>query len=78
MSSANLANELLALLASREEGVPDDRILAHFGPRYKDLVPVINDLLRSNRLQLFTQGAGDVPVYRAIREDIANKLEGLG
>ena len=78
MSTA-LTNELLTLLSSHEEGVPDEVISAHFGSRYKDLVPVINDLLLHNRLQLFTcNTTTGVPVYRLIKEETANKLEGLG
>lgn len=78
MSVSSLTNELLALLSSHDAGAPDDLISSHFGSRYKDLVPVINDLLRTNRLQLFTQGITGIPVYRAIKEETANKLEGLG
>jgi hypothetical protein len=74
----NLARELLTFLHLNADGTTDEKVLEHFGVRYKDLVPVINELLQSNRLQLFTQGDYGATVYRAIKEETANKLDGLG
>jgi hypothetical protein len=75
---ALLTTELLNFLFAYENGVPDGQISQHFGSRYKDLVPVINELLRTNRLQLFTQGTSGIPVYRAVKQETVHKLEGLG
>jgi DNA-directed RNA polymerase III subunit RPC6 len=74
--STTLGTELLALLQTNDEGLSDEQISAHFGSRYPDLVPVINDLLAVNRLQLLTQG--DILFYRIVQEETAAKFEGLG
>lgn len=74
--SAGLSNELLMLLQANENGLSDEQISSHFGHRYPDLVPIINDLLGSNRVQLFTQGG--VLVYKVVHEETAAKFEGLG
>jgi hypothetical protein len=71
-----LANELIDFLTSQADGASDERISQYFGPRYKDLVPVINELLRTNRIQIYTRGG--FPFYRCIKEDTASKLDGLG
>lgn len=77
MSDATqLAEELLSLLNANESGLSDEQISTHFGPRYGELVHILNDLLSMNRLQLFTQGG--VLIYRLIREETAAKFEGLG
>lgn len=76
-SAPGLHNELLSLLSQHgEEGVSDQQLREHFGARYEGLVAVINDLLRSNRLQLYYQGAS--LIYKAINESVAAKFEGLG
>eukprot|EP01039_Chlorochromonas_danica_P002818 gene2818-3072_t len=76
MTTAGLSEELLRLLLASEEGISDEQIRSHFGGRYEQLVPAINDLLASNRLLLFTQ-AGSL-VYKAVKEETAMKFEGLG
>jgi hypothetical protein len=76
MAESNIAEELLQLLNSNENGLSDEQISNHFGPRYAELVPILNDLLSMNRLQLFTQGG--VLIYRLVREETAAKFEGLG
>ena len=79
MASVNnsLTKELLIFLSSQEEGVTDGKLAEHFGNRHKFLVPIINDLLRSHRIQLFTDGS-NATVYKAIKEETASRLEGLG
>jgi hypothetical protein len=73
----NLHNELVNLLSQHgEDGASDQLLRDHFGARYEGLVAVINDLLRSNRLQLFYQGTS--LIYKLITESVAAKFEGLG
>jgi hypothetical protein len=72
----SLTDELLTLLHTNEEGLTDEQISNHFGPRYTDLVLVINELLATNRLQLFTQA--NALVYKVVREETAAKFDGLG
>ena len=74
--SSNLAEELLSLLNANESGLSDEQISNHFGPRYGELVAILNDLLSMNRLQLFTQAG--VLIYKLVREETAAKFEGLG
>jgi hypothetical protein len=73
---ASISEELLRLLLASEDGLPDEQVRAHFGTRYEQLVPAINDLLASNRLLLFTQ-SGSL-LYKAVKEETAMKFEGLG
>jgi DNA-directed RNA polymerase III subunit RPC6 len=75
-NSKSLADELLALLHANDDQLSDKDVSMHFGERYPDLVPVINDLLAVNRMQLLTQG--DVLFYRIVQEETAAKFEGLG
>ncbi len=76
-ASSNLHSELLSLLSHNDSvGVSDQQLRDHFGVRYEGLVIVINDLLRSNRIQLYYQG--NSLIYKAINESIAAKFEGLG
>jgi cytochrome c-type biogenesis protein CcmH/NrfF len=49
-SSSSIAEELLQLLNANESGLSDEQISNHFGPRYGELVPILNDLLSMNRL----------------------------
>lgn len=75
----NLTQELLSLLQRRSEGVTDEELSTHFGSKYLQLPPVINELTSANRLSLFAPGGVGLPaVYRIIKEETANKLEGLG
>jgi hypothetical protein len=71
-----LTAELFSLIQGSEEGISDESIRSHFGPRYEQLAPAINDLLANNRLLLFTQGGA--LVYKAVKEETAAKFEGLG
>lgn len=71
-----IAGELLRVLLGNEDGVSDEQLKAVFGARYELLAPAINELLTLNRVQLFTQGSA--LVYKAIKEEIAQKFEGLG
>mmetsp|Transcript_12258 Transcript_12258/g.18570 ORF Transcript_12258/g.18570 Transcript_12258/m.18570 type:complete len:293 (+) Transcript_12258:48-926(+) len=72
----SLQDQLLQILHSSEDGVSDNDLKQQFGDSYSSLVPIINELLRTNHIQLFLQGG--VLFYRAIEEAIAAKLEGLG
>ena len=74
--SASLSYELSSLLQASERGLTDEQISTHFGARYAELVPVINEMLGSNRLQLFTMGGS--LVYKVVEEETAAKFEGLG
>jgi hypothetical protein len=73
---ASIGDELLRLLQASEEGIADDLIRGHFGSRYEQLAPAINELLGINRLLLFTQDGA--LVYKAVKEETALKFEGLG
>jgi DNA-directed RNA polymerase III subunit RPC6 len=75
-TGSTIADELLQLLNQDENGLSDEQISNHFGARYAELVPLLNDLLSMNRLQLFTQGG--VLIYRLVHEETAAKFEGLG
>jgi AraC-like DNA-binding protein len=76
-ASDPLAQQLIALLqVNDEKGLSDQQISAHFGPHYTALAPIINAMLSSNRLQLFTQGG--ILIYKIVREEIAAKFDGLG
>ena len=48
----------------------------HFKDSYEALVPTINEMLQSNRLQLFMQGSN--LIYKLIHGVTAAKFEGLG
>jgi cytochrome c-type biogenesis protein CcmH/NrfF len=52
-SSSSIAEELLQLLNANESGLSDEQISNHFGSRYGELVPILNDLLSMNRLDYF-------------------------
>jgi hypothetical protein len=71
-----LATELLQYLLSSDEGYSDDQLKRHFGDRYIQLVPHVNELLMFNRLQLYNQG--ESLYYKAIKEETAAKFAGLG
>lgn len=71
-----LAEELLRLLLANEDGYSDDNIKSYFGTKYEELAPAINELLSQNRLQLFTQNGA--LFYKAIKEETAQKFDGLG
>jgi DNA-directed RNA polymerase III subunit RPC6 len=71
-----LATELLQYLLSSDEGYSDDQLKRHFGDRYVQLVPHVNELLMFNRLQLYNRG--ESLYYKAIKEDTAAKFAGLG
>jgi hypothetical protein len=85
MALSPLADEFLRLLQGElanedtstfHGGIPDEHIKTYFGERYEQLASAINELLQLNRLQLFTQGT--LLVYKAIKEETAQKFEGLG
>jgi hypothetical protein len=76
MSLSHLAEELLRLLLSNEDGYSDESIRIQFGSKYEQLAPAINELLSANRLQLFTQNGS--LFYKAVKEETAVKFEGLG
>jgi hypothetical protein len=82
------ANELLRTLLSSEDGLSNDQLKAFFpGDKYLSLPGGINELLAANRLQIFTSAAAQEAggaaagnnslVYKAIREEVAAKLDGL-
>jgi hypothetical protein len=72
----SLQEDLLRILNDNQGGVSDNALRTHFSSKYQDLVPVINDLLQGNRLQLFMQG--DILFYRIVQEEVAAKFDGLG
>lgn len=74
--SAGLSEKLLSLLNAHEDGVPDNVLRENFGGQYEAMVPIINDLLGANRLQLFMHG--NMVVYRLVHAEKAIKFEGLG
>lgn len=74
--NSNLLDDLLHVLHSNESGISDNALRSTFGSKYSDLVPIINDLLQSNRLQLLMQG--DTLFYKIVQEEIAAKFNGLG
>eukprot|EP01038_Epipyxis_sp_PR26KG_P005909 gene5909-8152_t len=71
-----MSEELLRVLLAQEDGLSDEQLQSTFGAQYTQLPPAINELLKLNRIQLFTQNGGIV--YRAMKEETAVKLEGLG
>lgn len=81
------ANELLRTLLSSEDGLSNDQLKVFFpGDKYLSLPGGINELLAANRLQIFTSTAQEASgaaagnnslVYKAIREEVAAKLDGL-
>ena len=73
----SLSEKLVALLTANEDGLSGAALNEHFGENYVDLAPIINDMLRSNRLQLLQQGNGNL-IYKLIHESKAIKFEGLG
>lgn len=75
-SISPLADELLRVLLAHEEGLTDDVLRVQYGARYETLPGAINELLSLNRVQLFTQGT--TLLYKAIKEETAQKFEGLG
>lgn len=77
-SMSVVQDELLGLLSSHEEnGISDQTLREHFGvSSYELLVPVINELLQANRLQLYYQGSN--LIYKLLNENTAAKFEGLG
>lgn len=73
-----LPDQLLHVLRQSDgEGMTDNSLREYFSSKYDELVPHINELLRANRLVLYTSADGTL-VYKAIEETIAAKLEGLG
>ena len=76
MTLSPIADELLRILLAQEEGLNDETLKTIFGTRYEHLALAINELLAINRLQLFTQGGS--LLYKAIKEETAQKFEGLG
>lgn len=81
MSEAKLSEELLQVIQQSSGGegggASDEQLRAAFGSRYSQLEPAINELLAHNRLQLFTDQSGAL-VYKAVGEEIAIRLQGLG
>lgn len=72
----SLRERLLALLAASSSGVTDSALKHAFGAEYEMMVPVLNELLGQNRIQLFTQSSGEM-LFRLINEDKAAKMSGL-
>lgn len=79
MPLSPIADEFLRTLLAHEDGMSDEQVLALCGGRYAQLEvrrEAYNELIEANRVQLFKQGTS--LVYRAIKEEAAMKLEGLG
>ena len=75
-SGDSMKEELLSLLGSDRNGVSESAIRERFGANYESMVPILNELLGSNRVQLFTQSNGDM-IFRLVDEDKAVKMIGL-
>jgi DNA-directed RNA polymerase III subunit RPC6 len=77
-SKIQLSEDMLSFLSQQQDGcASDDSVKQYFGPaKYELLATIINVLLKSNRLQLFTLPTGGL-VYKAVQEEMAAKLEGL-
>ena len=74
---AGVQDEFLGLLSAHEaNGISDQKLREHFDGSYEQLVPIINELLQANRLQLFYQGSN--LIYKLLNENTAAKFEGLG
>ena len=70
-------DEFLGLLSAHEaQGISDQKLRDHFASSYEQLVPIINELLQANRLQLYYQGSN--LIYKLLNENTAAKFEGLG
>ena len=69
-------DEFLRLLLANEDGLSNDKLKTMFSTeKFQQLPSIINNLLSSNRIQIFTQG--NSLVYKAIKEEIAVKFDGL-
>ena len=66
-----LTEDLLSFLSQQQDGcASDDTVRQYFGPvKYEQLSGAINQLLKSNRLQLFTLPTGGL-VYKAVQVNI--------
>lgn len=74
---STISQEFIAILEeNHENGVTQSILQQHFTTRYAQLTPIINELLASNRLQLYHQG--DMLVFKILREETAAKFDGLG
>jgi DNA-directed RNA polymerase III subunit RPC6 len=73
-----LKEDLVSFLSSSgsDSGVSESSIRQHFGSEYEKVVPVFNELLGGNRIQLFQQSSGEM-WFKLIDEDKASKLVGL-
>lgn len=74
---AGISQELINILHGYEDGLSDSQLKPIFGDRYEKLAPAINELLGSNRIQLYQQHDGTL-VYKALKAETAAKFEGLG
>jgi DNA-directed RNA polymerase III subunit RPC6 len=74
--SASLRDRLVGMLTAELAGVSESAIRSRFGTDYEALVPILNELLGMNRIQLFTQASGDM-IFKLVDEDKAAKLVGL-
>jgi DNA-directed RNA polymerase III subunit RPC6 len=72
----SLKDRLIGLLSSTQTGCSESTLRGHFGSEYESIVPILNELLNSNRIQLFTQAAGDM-IFKLIEEEKAMKMHGL-
>jgi DNA-directed RNA polymerase III subunit RPC6 len=75
----NLRAQLIETLGGSETGLSDVALKEKFGARYESLVPVINELLGENRLELYRNNSagGAGLVYKLVDEQTASKLQGL-
>lgn len=72
---ASLATAFIDLLRNSGESVPDAELQQHFGEKYKDLVPVINDLSKQGRIKMLYHGAE--LVYDLVSDREAQQMKGL-
>lgn len=73
-----LTGEMIRVLqTSSTKQLSDEKLRAHFHDRHPDkIVAAINELLKSNRLNLLKNAAGSL-VYKLVEADTAAKFEGL-
>ena len=76
MDLAGLTNSLVDLLRNHKEGLSNEELENHYGPKYAALPPILNNLLDLKRLNLYTRD-GNL-LYKLIEEETAAKFEGLG
>ena len=83
MAFATLQEEVLDIMRHTPEGVTNEQLKAHFGDRFHSLAPVVNALLESRRIALYSPaatggGGASTLMYRLVSEETVAGLDGLG